>query len=340
MNSVWDQETKYFYALTPEVIDRSLEFLGFRPSGRTFALNSLENRVYEVEVRNHPLLTPPFSPDCVIVKFYRPGRWSREAIGEEHQFLWELKGHGIPVIAPLEIDGETLRECPTTGFFYTLFPKMRGRLKDELLPEEIEQIGRLTGRIHNVGASGEFHHRPVFHPKNYIDVHFEHLKSVDYLPATIVSHYLQLAAQLSSMITPYLDQLKFQRIHGDLHRGNIIWNAEGPWIVDFDDCAWGPREQDLWPLLPGRDEYSRKDQELFAKAYHSMAKEEVNLTEFMVESLRAMRIIHFNGWISKRWQDPSFKHSFSAFESESYWENQLLDLKEQIGYLQDALYNP
>ncbi|MEI8348439.1 MAG: serine/threonine protein kinase, partial [Pseudomonadota bacterium] len=295
MNSVWDQETKYFYALTPEVIDHSIEIRGLRASGRVFALNSMENRVYEVEVSPHDFWEDPFSPDSVIVKFYRPGRWSREAIKEEHQFLLELHGYGIPVIAPLVFDDETLFECPTTGFFYVLFPKMRGRLKDELNKEEIEQIGRLAARIHQVGSAGTFSHRPFFHPKNYIDVHFDHLSKAEFLPKTTVSHYLQLAKDLSALITPVFDHFKIQRIHGDLHRGNILWTSKGPWVVDLDDCAMGPREQDLWPLLPGRDEYSLKDHEIFLEAYHSMSQDStgIYLPRLVIESLRTLRMIHF-----------------------------------------------
>ncbi len=338
MSTLGDLETKYFYDLTPEVIDQALLVKGLRPSGRVFALNSLENRVYEVEVFQNSLLAVPFSTESVVVKFYRPGRWSKAAIQEEHSFLHELRELEIPVIAPLMIDGLSLFECPTTGFLYAIFPKMRGRLKDELNKEEIEQIGRLLGRIHNAGAAGSFSERPIFNPQNYIEAHFETLQKADFLPQTTVEHYLMVARQLSAMITPSFQHFHNQRIHGDLHRGNILWTMDGPWVVDFDDCVTGPKEQDLWLLLPGRDEHSQEDQELFWKAYHSMAREEVMLSRFSIEALRSIRMIHFNGWIARRFKDPTFQKTYSAFDTQNYWETQLLDIKEQLGQLQDVAY--
>lgn len=323
-----DLETKYFYALTPEVIDNSLVIKGFRPSGRVLALNSLENRVYEVEVAGR---------DNLIVKFYRPGRWSKNAILEEHRFLFELTELEISVVAPLQIENESLFTCPLTGFFYAIFPKIRGRLKDELDKEEIKQIGRMIARIHNAGSTLKFKDRPIFLPENYIDSHFETLRSNENLPKTLVVHYLTMANQLSSFIKPQFNHFKLQCIHGDLHRGNILWTNTGPMIVDFDDSVTGPRIQDLWLLLPGRDEYSRKDQELFLESYHTMARETISLTPFMVESLRSIRMIHFNGWIARRFSDPTFKRVYSHFESANYWETQLLDIKEQVGILQDLI---
>ncbi|MBF0312938.1 MAG: serine/threonine protein kinase [Oligoflexia bacterium] len=338
--SPWDLETKYFYALTPEVIDHSLMARGVRPCGRVFALNSLENRVYEVEVSPALLLRPPFSPDSVVVKYYRPGRWSEEAILEEHAFLQELVELEIPVIAPLTFEGKTLFTCPSTDFYYAIFPKVRGRLKDELNPSEISEIGRLIARIHLAGATKKFTARPTMNPQNYVDVHFNHLSTVSFLPQQTLAYYLMVAKQLSQMIAPLFHHLSYQRIHGDLHRGNILWTAkDGPFVVDFDDTVFGPREQDLWQLFPGRDSYARKDQELFLEAYHSMAKEQISLPPLLIEALRSMRMIHFNGWIAKRWNDPIFKKIYSAFDSEAYWETELLGLKEQIGYLQDFIQN-
>jgi len=338
LHSLGELETKYFYELTPEVIDRALLVKGFRPSGRVFALNSLENRVYEVEVFKNDLLVSPFSSESVVVKFYRPGRWAKTSIEEEHFFLHELRDLEIPVISPLKIEGQSLFECPTTGFYYAIFPKIRGRLKDELTNVEIEQIGRLLGRIHNAGASNSFVSRPIFNPQNYIEAHFETLAHADFLPQTTVEHYLMVAKQLSTMIIPSFQHLSMQRIHGDLHRGNILWTMDGPWVLDFDDTVTGPKEQDLWLLLPGRDEHSIVEQELFWKAYHLMAREEVMLSRFTIEALRSIRMIHFNGWIAKRFKDPTFQKTYSAFDTQNYWEGQLLDLKEQLGQLQDVVY--
>ncbi len=333
MNLIGNGPTEFFYNLTPEVIDASFFDLGLKPSGRVLALNSLENRVYEVEISDKELGT------SVIVKFYRPNRWSRESILEEHEFLNELYELEIPVIAPLKIHNKTLHVEKHTGLYYALFPKVRGRLKDELNKEEIDQIGRLLGRIHNVGSVKNFQHRPNFTPENYILSHFEQLRSADFLPSDTVKNYLLIAEQIKTMILPYFQHLTFQRIHGDLHRGNILWTSNGPVVLDLDDCVNGPCEQDLWLLLSGRDEYSKNEREQFISAYETMSKKEINLSPFLMEAFRSMRLIHFNGWITKRWADPSFKNFYFTFESQNYWEAQLLDLKEQLGLLQDLSSN-
>lgn len=328
--------TQYFYSLTPEVIDQVLRDHGLRPAGRVLALNSLENRVYDVEVAKFEKPEGPFAPENVVVKFYRPGRWTKETIREEHKFLLELANYEIPVIAPIEREGETLFEHKETGLLYTVFPKVRGRLKDELNVEESRLIGRLIARIHNVGAMNTFKHRPALDPSLWLSGNVLAVKEMDFVPEDIKTNYQILVTQLEQMITPWFNAIPKQRVHGDFHRGNVIWTSEGAWITDLDDCVSGPRQQDLWLLFPGRDEWSVNMRNEFLEGYHEMSREPLTLPFALIEALRAMRMVHFNGWISKRWQDPIFPHTFQDFSGRNHWEQQILDVREQIGHLMEA----
>lgn len=303
------------------------------------ALNSLENRVYEVEVDDKLSVEPPFAQGFVVVKFYRPGRWKEDALLEEHAFLKELEEYEIPAINPISFDGQTLHKEPDSGLYYCVYPKVRGRLKDELNSDEIAQVGRLIARIHNIGALSSFQSRPKFHPKNYVEAHFKTLKNHDELPQTYVGHYIKLAQQLYPHLVQAVERLEVQRIHADVHRGNILWTEQGPWVLDLDDCAVGPREQDLWLILPGRDPYDKAEREKFLDAYSSMVNHDFFLSDGLVEILRTIRMIHFNGWVALRHNDPSFQRIYSDFTSEQHWQQQVLDLKEQFSIVEETLYN-
>lgn len=337
--NIFGEKTQFFYQLTPQTIDSALESLGLHPTGRVMALNSLENRVYEVEVDDNLNLEGPFAPHFLVVKFYRPGRWKKDALLEEHNFLKELQDYEIPAVNPISFNGSSLHLEPNSGLYYCLYPKVRGRLKDELQPDEISQVGRLIARIHNVGGLANFKSRPIFHPKNYVKAHFKNLKNHPELPQTLIGYYLQLAEQLYPHLAGAVERLEVQRIHADVHRGNILWTDEGPWILDLDDCAQGPREQDLWLILPGRDAYDKAEREQFLDAYASMAKHDFFLGDGLVEVFRTIRMIHFNGWVALRHLDPSFQRIYPDFTSEQHWQQQVLDLKEQFSILQDALFN-
>lgn len=340
MSSVWGETTQHFYQLTPDIIDRSIDQLGLQTKAQVLALNSLENRVYQVGLEDPmDLETSVFSKEHIIVKFYRPGRWDEATILEEHSFLNELSSLEIPVIAPMNFKDKTLFRESTTNLFYAVFPKVQGRLKDELNKEELREMGRLIARIHNVGRSSVFKNRPIFHPDNYLKAHFPTLKNSSVIPVNLLKNYLTLCQQLYEMIIPYFENLENQRLHGDFHRGNILWSDKGPWIVDFDDCSFGPTQQDLWLLVAGRDHESLSEREVFIESYNQMSSKPINLSQFIVEALRSIRMIHFNGWIAKRWDDPTFQNYYGDFNSEMYWESQLLDIKEQMGILQDSLYN-
>lgn len=331
---IWGEETKHFHLLTPEHVMHAAEAFGKRLSGRVMALNSLENRVYDVELASPMDVEKGFSPTNVILKFYRPGRWSESQILEEHRFLSSLTEFEVPVVAPIEFNGKTLHLHEETNLWFALFPKVQGRLKDELLKDEIEQVGRLIGRIHNIGSMSSFSHRLSLDPMTFVEANRIQLEKVKLVDHMSFQHYLKLLEQLLVILKPLFSHLPIQRLHGDFHRGNIVWTSAGPMAVDFDDCLTGPIEQDLWLLFPGKDHYSTEDRERFLSSYKEMTrKDHINLR--LTEPLRAMRMVHFNAWISKRWDDHSFKRVFPQFTSANYWDQELIDLRMQIAQLQD-----
>lgn len=331
---LWGKETKHFHLLTPEHVMRAAEAYGKRLSGRVMALNSLENRVYDVELASPVDFGKGFSSTNVILKFYRPGRWSEQQILEEHRFLTMLNEFEVPVVAPIEFNNKTLHLHEETNLWFSLFPKVQGRLKDELIKEEIDQAGRLIGRIHNIGSMMNFSHRLALNPDTFILANKKALEDAKPVEHQSFHHYLLHLDQLYQLLSPLFKNLTVQRLHGDFHRGNIVWTEAGPMAVDFDDCLTGPIEQDLWLLFPGKDRYSLEDRERFLAAYREMTRKDylrMNLTE----ALRAMRMVHFNAWIAKRWNDHSFQRVFPQFTSANYWDQELLDLRSQLGALQD-----
>ncbi len=339
MNQVlglWGQETKHFHQLSPDSVFQAIEQLSIRLTGRILALNSLENRVYDIELAKPQDFGKGFSATNMVVKFYRPGRWSYDQIIEEHRFLNTLLEFEVPVVAPLEFSDKTLHKHEETQLFFALFPKVQGRLKDELIKDEIDQAGRLIGRIHNIGSMGSFKHRFSLNPETFITASKSELHRLSPVEHLSFKHYLSLLEQLEQMLKPLFSGLEFQRIHGDFHRGNIVWTSAGPMAVDFDDCLTGPVEQDLWLLFPGLDEESLKERERFLDAYKEMTRKEF-LKMNLAEALRTMRMVHFNSWIAKRWEDHSFQRMFPQFTSASYWDQQLIDLRIQLGLIQEKV---
>lgn len=336
---LWGEETKHFHLLTPDHVMNAAEAYGKRLSGRVMALNSLENRVYDVELAEKVDFGKGFSTTNVILKFYRPGRWSEAQILEEHRFLTTLIEFEVPVVAPIEFNDKTVHLHEETNLWFALFPKVQGRLKDELIKEEIDQVGRLIGRIHNIGSMGTFTHRLALNPKTFIGANREQLAKVKPVEHMSFDYYLKLLEQLESLLTPLFTHLPVQRLHGDFHRGNIVWTSAGPMAVDFDDCLTGPVEQDLWLLFPGKDQYSIDDRDRFLAAYKEMTRKD-HLKMNLTEALRAMRMVHFNAWIAKRWDDHSFQRVFPQFISSNYWDQELIDLRMQIALLQDIGMGP
>jgi Ser/Thr protein kinase RdoA (MazF antagonist) len=297
-----------FFSLTPDRVLDAVEVGGLRCTGRCLPLRAFENRVYEVELEDERRL---------VVKFYRPGRWSREAILDEHRFLLDLAAAEVPAVAPLDLGtGSTLGEIE--GILYALFPKVRGRILDELDAENRRRIGRTIGRMHAVGAAREAPHRPRLDVTRYVREPVEVLLKGDFIPENLAPRYRDVALRIAEAVAAPLGAARAQRIHGDLHMGNILWTADGPVLVDFDDCLVGPPVQDLWLLARGDSAEARREREDLIEGYE-LFREFDRSTLALCEPLRALRIVHMSGWIARRWDDPSFPPAFPNFRDHRYW---------------------
>ena len=337
-STLWGQKTLYFSELSPDSILEAAERHGFKVTGKVLSLNSLENRVIEVELEKHRECFPPEAPNQIIMKFYRPGRWSREQILEEHRFLLDLQQYEIPVIAPLEIEDESLFFDDKLSLHYAFFPKIMGRLKDEYTKEEVEQAGRLMGRIHNIGKLSTFSHRLTFSPQTLIKDNLAILRSDPPVEFDSFKYYLDTYEQFLPHFLNRFEHVKLARIHGDFHRGNIIWTAVGPYILDFDDSVTGPIEQDLWLLIPGIDPESVKLRESFLDEYRTMTNVEI-IQLSLFEWLRAMRTFHFNAWIGRRIEDQSFARMFPYYKQQSYWDQQYMDARQALPALLEQTWH-
>ncbi len=337
--SAWgDKETKYFYELTPERILDAVEAFGFRATGRCMPLNSMENRVYEVEIELEEGVTVKSPSERFrIVKFYRPGRWSKEQILEEHKFLLDLVEYEIPAVAPLQINGETLLTIPEIQIFAAVFPKIGGRSPDELDDQQMARVGRLLARMHGVGSAGTAPHRLEINTDTYGLANLEYLLSNSHLPQDVSATYSQVVREICALSEPLFRNATNHRIHGDCHLGNLLWNDEGPFWVDFDDMLRGPAVQDLWLIIPGRDEYAIRKRDILVNAYEEMRSFDRSALQ-LIEPLRALRFIHFSGWIARRWDDPAFKQAFSHFGTGRYWQDQVQDLREQLDLIREGTY--
>jgi Ser/Thr protein kinase RdoA (MazF antagonist) len=303
-----------FFALTPDRVLDAVEVGGLRSTGRCLPLRAFENRVYEVELEDERR---------IVVKFYRPGRWSRETILDEHRFLQDLADAELPAVAPLDLGtGTTLNEVE--GILYVAFPKVRGRTLDELDAEKRRHIGRTVGRMHAIGAARPAPHRPRLDVGRYIHEPLEILAKGGFLPENLGPRYRDVALRIADVAAPLLAAVKPQRIHGDLHMGNILWTP-GPVLVDFDDCLMGPPVQDIWLLARGRGEEAAKAREDLLEGYE-VFREFDRTTLPLAEPLRAMRIVHMSGWIARRWEDPSFPPAFPGFRDHRYWMQEYEEL--------------
>jgi Ser/Thr protein kinase RdoA (MazF antagonist) len=336
--SHWGSHIQHFYELTPESIYADLEKFGLRPTGKMTQLNSLENRVYDVELSQPLFDEPAMAKNHLVLKYYRPGRWSEATLKEEHLFYQELRQYEVPIAAPWSYEDHTLFYDDQRKLYWCAFPKIMGRLKDEFTKEETQQLGRLIGRVHNIGKLQTFSHRPIYDPKTYLSSALTHMQKSDHLPSDLKAHYESMIQQLMPHLERELSHLPRQRLHGDFHRGNIMWTSDGPWITDLDDSITGPIEQDLWLLFPGNDTYLVSRREEFLEAYEGMTKNTVNLSSKKMEALRAMRMINFTLWISLRYEDPFFQRMFSHFKDRNYFEQHINDLRECVGLLQETSY--
>lgn len=313
-----------FFQLTPDVVlDTVDEVLlpNGRPrcTGRAMALNSLENRVYMLQLEDD---------SEVVCKFYRPQRWTEMQILEEHSFLLRLLENEIPVVAPIVCreTGKTLFRTPQ-GILFTIFPKTRGRLLDELRPSQLETIGRYLGRMHGLSRSHKVQHRIWLNIPNYGDDALNRLDQSSFVRSPLGQRYMYVADAFLDLIEPILADVEAIPVHGDCHVGNILWDGEAPFLLDFDDMVIAPPAQDLWLVVPGRDEESRKQLDIILEAYTDFCDFDES-TLSLIEPLRGLRLIHYTGWIAKRWEDPIFQRMFTQFASDAFWAGEIEALQE------------
>lgn len=346
-NAWGEAQTRFFFDLTPDRVLEAVEKSGLHCTGRCTALNSFENRVYEVELEAPEAEGEVDDSDRSasarfarrrVVKFYRPGRWSREQILEEHEFLKDLKTAEIPVVAPLVFsDGDTLHQSRESGIYYALFPKVGGRAPDELRDEQLRWIGRLLARIHATGASKPARHRIELSPMNYGRKNLASLLEGNWIPLEFAARYEKAVNEIclrSEKLWGELAPGSIHRIHGDCHLGNLLWNTSGPFFLDFDDMVRGPAVQDIWLLVPGRDEESLKQRESLLEGYEEMRGFD-RTTLKLVEPLRALRFVHYSAWIARRWNDPAFPQAFPQFGSHRYWQDETQDLEAQLKWIEN-----
>jgi Ser/Thr protein kinase RdoA (MazF antagonist) len=320
-----------FFSLTPERVLASVEVGGRRATGYAFALNSLENRVYDVELEDGTRL---------VTKFYRPGRWSKDAILEEHAFLRELEEAEVPVVPPMDLgDGTTLRavaEEEGRAIYCAAFARVRGRASEELDVEQAERLGRLIARLHLVGERRPAPARLTLDPATYGTRSIETLEAGPYVPDELRGRFFGAARELVALCEPAFAGLELVRLHGDCHHGNLLWDASGPFFLDFDDFLSGPPVQDLWLLAPGRDAEAIGTRAIMAEAYQSIRRFDTR-TLRLVEPLRALRILRYAAWIAQRYADPAFQRAFADFGEIPYWQRELASLTEQLEHVRAAL---
>ncbi len=324
MNS--NQNTPYA-SLDPHLIIEAVESLGFQCTGSLLALNSYENRVYQVGIED----SGPF-----IAKFYRPHRWSDETILEEHQFSLELQDHEIPVVAPWMTKAkETLHLFHE--FRFSLFPRWGGRALELDSLDQLEWMGRFIGRLHAVSACRQFEHRPQLNVQTYGYNAYRFLIENNFIPAEIKDLYCQTVEALLKKADQRFQSVRtmnYIRLHGDIHAGNVLWNDAGPHIVDLDDCVMGPAIQDIWMLLSGDGAHISFQLDRILQGYcefHDFNRHEICL----IEALRSLRLLHYSAWIARRWEDPAFPLSFPWFNTLRYWQEQLQFLQKQLDLLDE-----
>ena len=328
-----EPSTTPFSGLTPDSMLDALESVGLLPDGRLLALNSYENRVYQVFMEEGAPL---------VAKFYRTGRWSDAAILEEHAFSAELVERELPVVAPLAIGGPTLHRFGDLRF--AVFPRQSGRAPEFDSGQTLEWMGRFIGRIHAVGALKPFVERPELNIQSFGEEPRDFLQRGDFLPPDLADVYFGVVDQALDGIRHCFaraGQVATLRLHGDCHAGNVLWvegdgsgGSYGPCFVDFDDARMGPAIQDLWMLLSGeRADQVRQLADVLAgyEDFYDFDSREL----YLIEALRTLRLIHYAGWLARRWDDPAFPAAFPWFNTQRYWQDRILELREQIALMDE-----
>ncbi|UCE30206.1 MAG: serine/threonine protein kinase [Burkholderiales bacterium] len=324
-----------YAGLTPDRILDALQSIGLFGDGRLLALNSFENRVYQVGVD---------AAAPVVVKFYRPGRWSDAQIDEEHAFAAELAEREIPVVAPLTVHGRTLHRF--AGFRFAVFPRQGGRTPELEDPATLQWIGRFVGRMHAVGAARSYAHRPSLdidsfgrEPRDWLLAHalipaelLAPWRSIVELALAAVEQAYERAAAGGGMPAPI-------RLHGDFHAGNLLWTDAGPHFVDLDDSRMGPAIQDLWMLLSGERDGMQSQLDDLLTGYHQFMDFDPRQLA-LIEPLRTLRLLHYSAWLARRWADPAFPAAFPWFGTQRYWQDRILELREQVALMQEPPLSP
>lgn len=320
--------------LTPDVVLDAMASVGLFPDGRLMALNSYENRVFQVGLDDGLM---------VVAKFYRPVRWSDEQILEEHAFAQELSEADIPVVAPMAIGGQTLLKWATADhaslFRFSISPRRGGRAPELDDPDTLQWLGRLLARLHAVGRRQPFAHRETLSPqllgwkaRDWLATHGDIPEPQRTIWLSVVEQALQTVERCFEQVP----QLGVGRIHGDCHPGNVLWTPDGPHFVDLDDACNGPAVQDLWMLLGGPRHERQVALHALMEGYESM--HDFDWREWkLVEALRTLRLIHHSAWLARRWSDPAFPPAFPWFGGAMYWQQQSDQLRQQIEAMQTDL---
>jgi Ser/Thr protein kinase RdoA (MazF antagonist) len=312
--------------LTPDRILDALDTTGLRGDGRFIALNSYENRVYQIFLEEG-------AP--VVVKFYRPGRWTDAQILEEHAFVAELAEREIPVVAPLAFDGRTL--VHHADYRFAVYPRRGGRAPELDDPKVLEWIGRFVGRIHAVGGIAPFRERPTIDVAAIGEGARTYLLESDFLPPDLVPAYASITELALAGVRRLFERgagVATLRLHGDCHAGNVLWTDAGPHFVDFDDARNGPAVQDLWMLLSG-DRAAQTAQLASLLTGYEDFREFDPRELVLIEALRTLRLIDYAAWIARRWRDPAFPAAFPWFHTQRYWQDHVLALREQVAAMDE-----
>lgn len=318
--------THPYELLTPDLVMEAVESAGWQCDARLLALNSYENRVYQIGIED---------AEPLVGKFYRPERWSKAQILEEHSFSAELADADISVIAPLADEkGKTLHEH--AGLMFALFPRRGGHAPELDNPDHQLVLGRTLGRMHTVGRASTFAERPVLDPETTLRESREQVLD-GFIPNDLKLSYTTLMDDVTRELLPIIGTMTPEdliRVHGDCHVGNILWRDDTPHFVDLDDCLQAPAIQDLWMFLSGE----RHEQELqlseLLEGYNEFCDFHPRELRW-VEALRTLRIVRYAAWLARRWDDPAFPRAFPWFNGPRYWSDHILELREQFSRLQE-----
>jgi Ser/Thr protein kinase RdoA (MazF antagonist) len=322
-----DEILDSYVNLGPDQILNAIEGIGYECDGRIFALNSYENRVYQIGI---------YDSEPVIAKFYRPARWTDEQILEEHQFTLDLAEQEIPVIAPLiNLTGNTLHHYD--HFRFALYPRKGGRPPELDNPEQLEQLGRFIARIHNIGASKPFKYRSELSIQTMGIDAYQYLMGNQFIPMELEKSYQTLCVDLIKRIQNCFEragEVSKIRLHGDCHHGNILWRDDAPFILDFDDACTGPAIQDLWMFLSGDRTYMTARLADLLEGYTEFRDFDARELH-LIEALRTLRMMHYAAWIARRWNDQAFPQAFPYFNTTHYWQDHILTLREQAAMMDE-----